>query len=71
MPNACSGDARDPKGLYTKARSGEISNFTGIDSPYENPESPEVLIDTSKLSIEESVKTLMDYLESVGALTKT
>ena len=64
-------EARDPKGLYKKARSGEISNFTGIDSPYENPESPEVLIDTSKLSIEESVKTLMDYLESVGALTKT
>ena len=63
-------EKRDPKGLYKKARSGEISNFTGIDSPYENPENPEVFIDTSKLSIEDSVKTLMDYLESVGAFTK-
>ena len=63
-------EKRDPKGLYKKARSGEISNFTGIDSPYENPENPEVFIDTSKLSIEDSVNTLMDYLESVNAFAK-
>jgi bifunctional enzyme CysN/CysC len=48
-------EGRDPKGLYAKARAGAIRHFTGIDSPYEAPEKPEVVLDTEKLSIEESV----------------
>ncbi|MEH6649432.1 MAG: adenylyl-sulfate kinase [Motiliproteus sp.] len=55
-------EQRDPKGLYKKARAGEIRNFTGIDSDYERPENPEVRVDTSKLSVEESAKQLVDYL---------
>lgn len=46
-------EARDPKGLYRKARAGEIAGFTGIDSPYEAPERPELVLDTSRLSVEE------------------
>lgn len=56
-------EKRDPKNLYKRARNGEIKNFTGIDSPYEAPISPEITIDTSVLSIEESVKTIIDYLD--------
>jgi bifunctional enzyme CysN/CysC len=55
-------EGRDPKGLYAKARAGAIRHFTGIDSPYEAPEKPEVMLDTEKLSIEESVDLLLDYL---------
>jgi adenylylsulfate kinase len=55
-------EQRDPKGLYLKARNGEIRNFTGIDSPYEEPARAEITIDTSKLSVDESVKTIIDYL---------
>jgi bifunctional enzyme CysN/CysC len=55
-------EGRDPKGLYAKARAGAIRHFTGIDSPYEAPEKPEVVLDTEKLSIEESVDVLLDYL---------
>jgi adenylylsulfate kinase len=55
-------EARDVKGLYKKARAGEISNFTGISSPYEEPEQPEVTIDTDKLTIDESVDQLIEYL---------
>jgi bifunctional enzyme CysN/CysC len=55
-------EARDPKGLYKKARKREITNFTGIDSPYEPPEKPEVRLDTSKLTIERAVADLVDYL---------
>ncbi len=54
---------RDPKGLYAKARAGAIRNFTGIDSPYEAPEKPEVLLDTESLSVEECVDVLLDYLK--------
>lgn len=54
---------RDPKGLYKKALAGDIENFTGIDSPYEAPKSPELVIETDKYSLEESVQQLMDYLE--------
>jgi adenylylsulfate kinase len=57
-------EERDTKGLYKKARSGEIKNFTGISDPYEAPESPEVLVDTSKESIEESAQKILDYLAS-------
>lgn len=59
-------EERDPKGLYKKARKGEIKNFTGIDDPYEAPKSPEVYIDTSKLSIEECAKVILDYLVEKG-----
>ncbi len=55
-------EQRDPKGLYLKARNGEIRNFTGIDSPYEEPARAEIIIDTSKLSVDESVKTIINYL---------
>jgi adenylylsulfate kinase len=55
-------ESRDPKGLYKKARLGEIKNFTGIDSPYEEPENPELTIDTSELSIEDSIDKIISYL---------
>ncbi len=47
-------EARDVKGLYKKARRGELKNFTGIDSPYEAPESPEIRVDTTKMTPEEA-----------------
>ena len=55
-------EERDPKGLYKKARRGEIPNFTGIGSAYEEPENPEVHLSTTKLSVEESVQCLLDYI---------
>ncbi len=51
---------RDTKGLYAKARNGEIDNFTGISDPYEIPVNPEVIVDTSELSVEECVERIMD-----------
>lgn len=59
-------EQRDPKGLYKKARKGEIAAFTGISSPYEIPETPEIHIQTDKLSIEESVNIIIDYLHQKG-----
>lgn len=56
-------EGRDPKGLYARARAGAIKHFTGIDSPYEAPEHPELVVDTEKLSVEEGVDLLIDYLE--------
>jgi adenylyl-sulfate kinase len=61
---------RDPKGLYKKARSGEIKDFTGIDSPYEAPESPEVSVDTSTYSIPEAASKVIEYLEDNGYIPK-
>jgi len=58
-------EERDPKGLYRKARAGEIRDFTGITSPYEEPEHPEVVVDTGRLSLEESVAQLLDYWNQV------
>jgi len=55
-------EKRDPKGLYKKARKGEITQFTGIDDPYEPPENPEIEIDTSKQSPEETLKIILRYL---------
>lgn len=55
-------ESRDVKGLYQKARKGEIKKFTGIDSPYEQPVNPEVVIDTAELSIDECVGVIVDYL---------
>jgi adenylylsulfate kinase len=62
-------EKRDPKGLYKKARAGEIKGFTGIDDPYEAPAKPEVHIRTDQLSIEDSVQMLLDELESRGLLS--
>lgn len=59
-------EARDPKGLYKKARAGEIKGFTGIDAPYEEPFNPEVIVDTEKQSLEESVQVLVTYLKKKG-----
>lgn len=56
-------EKRDPKGLYKKARLGEISDFTGISSPYERPNNPEVVIQTDRLSIDESVSIILSYLK--------
>ena len=53
---------RDPKGLYNKARKGEIPEFTGITSPYETPLNPDIKIDTDRMSIEESVEKIFSYL---------
>jgi adenylyl-sulfate kinase len=56
-------EERDPKGLYRKARSGEIHDFTGIDSPYEKPAHPEITLDTSNLCVDSCVESLMNYLK--------
>ena len=55
-------EKRDPKGLYKKARKGEIPEFTGITSPYEEPDAPELVIETDKLSIEEAADKIIAYL---------
>ena len=55
-------ESRDPKGLYKRARRGEIKNFTGIDSPYEPPENPEITIDTSNLSAEQAAERILAKL---------
>ena len=55
-------ERRDPKGLYKKARAGEIKNFTGIDDPYEAPEDPEIHLRTDRMTIDEEVAKIIDYL---------
>ena len=55
---------RDVKGLYRKARRGELKNFTGIDSPYETPENPEIRIDTTALDADEAAARVIAHLES-------
>jgi bifunctional enzyme CysN/CysC len=59
-------EQRDPKGLYLKARRGELANFTGIDSPYEAPESAELTVDTTSLPPEAAADTIIDYLRERG-----
>ncbi len=61
-------ERRDPKGLYRRARAGEIRNFTGIDDPYENPLSPEIHLRTDRLTVEEEVSTIIGYLEQQGII---
>lgn len=61
-------EERDPKGLYKKMRRGELKNFTGIDSPYEAPENPEIHINTTKLTPEQAVDDIVNYLTHIGAL---
>ncbi len=57
-------EKRDPKGLYKKARAGEIKNFTGIDDPYEAPVNPEIHLHTDQMTLEEEVQIILDYLEA-------
>jgi adenylylsulfate kinase len=61
-------EGRDVKGLYQKARAGEIPEFTGISAPYEAPEKPELVIDTNGQTVDESVQVLVDYLRKGGYL---
>ncbi len=61
-------EERDPKGLYVKARQGIIKDFTGITSPYEEPENPELIIETNKQSIDESVEIVFQYLKQQGLI---
>jgi len=61
-------EKRDPKGLYVKARAGQIREFTGIDSPYEPPLAPQVTIDTSRVNVAGAVEQILNYLENKGFL---
>jgi adenylylsulfate kinase len=63
-------EKRDPKGLYAKARAGEIKEFTGISAPYEAPEKAEVHIQNTDLSVEDAVKQIVEYLEKEGLLER-
>jgi len=66
--DAC--EKRDIKGLYQKARKGEIKKFTGISAPFEAPESPEIEINTAQLSIDESVQKVLDYILPIIKISK-
>jgi adenylylsulfate kinase len=59
-------EARDPKGLYKKAKSGEIKEFTGVSAPYEEPLNAEIVLDADTMSIEEEVEAVLNYLKEKG-----
>ena len=61
-------EERDPKGLYKKARAGEIPNFTGIDDPYEQPEQAEITLPTHRMSLDEEVQALLNLLDERGLI---
>jgi adenylylsulfate kinase-like enzyme len=61
-------EERDTKGLYAKARSGEIKNFTGVSDPYEAPESAEIVVKTGEESIEESAGRILSWLQEKGLI---
>ena len=61
-------EERDPKGLYKKARRGELKNFTGLDSPYEVPETPEIRIDTTQLTPEQAADVILEHLRVAGVV---
>jgi len=63
-------EQRDVKGFYKKARAGILKNFTGIDDPYEEPEHPEIVVETDKMTVEKSVEKIMNYLEEKGYINK-
>ncbi|MBN2372411.1 adenylyl-sulfate kinase [bacterium] len=63
-------EERDPKGLYKKARAGEIKEFTGISAPYEEPLNPELVIDTSELDLAQSAAKVLNYLQDQGIIDK-
>ncbi len=62
-------EERDVKGMYKKARAGEIKNFTGLDDPYEAPQNPDLVVDTEKQSLDESAQTIIDFLKSKNLLS--
>ncbi len=62
-------ESRDIKGMYARARRGEIKEFTGISSPYERPENPELIVDTDRLTLEESVNVVMDHIAETLRIT--
>ena len=62
-------EKRDPKGLYKKARAGQLKGFTGIDDPYEAPEKPEIVIETERTKPEDAAKQILAYLEKGGYLS--
>ena len=62
-------EERDVKGMYAKARAGEIKKFTGIDSPFEEPDSADIIVETDKQTIEESTKIIIDALNDMGYIT--
>ncbi|MFK7829217.1 MAG: adenylyl-sulfate kinase [Congregibacter sp.] len=62
-------EARDPKGLYKKARAGEIKNFTGIDDPYEAPRAPEIHLHSDQQTLEEEIEVILRELSSRGIIT--
>jgi bifunctional enzyme CysN/CysC len=62
-------ESRDVKGLYRKARQGELKNFTGIDSPYERPENPEIRIDTTALSSTDAAQEILEHLRRNGIVS--
>ncbi|KAE9401600.1 adenylylsulfate kinase [Gymnopus androsaceus JB14] len=64
-------EQRDPKGLYKKARAGEIKDFTGISAPYEAPEKPEIHINTAETDVAESVRIITQYLVNHGYISET
>jgi adenylylsulfate kinase len=64
-------EQRDVKGLYKRARAGEIKDFTGISSPYEEPANPELVVDTGRLNLEESVDVVLDLLRERGVIGRT
>ena len=63
-------ESRDPKGLYAKARKGEIKEFTGVSAPYEEPENAEIVIKSGENSVEEEVVQIVKYLEENGLLVR-
>lgn len=67
-PEECA--KRDVKGMWAKARAGEIKNFTGHDDPYEEPESPELVLDTEKETIEESTQKVINFLKKRGYINE-
>ena len=63
-------ESRDTKGLYKKARLGEIKEFTGISSPYEAPANPEIVVDTGSLGLSDSVEKVINYLTEQSLLER-
>ncbi len=63
-------EKRDPKGLYKKARAGEIKNFTGIDDPYEAPTNPEIHLHTDEMTVEQEVQLVLDHLKENGLVLR-
>ncbi len=61
-------EERDPKGLYRRARKGEVGDFTGVSAPYEEPETPEIVVETDRHSLDECVDQILDFLEKEGVI---